>query len=249
MTEKFFLPLIKSDISASDIESLYDTGVLKNIFTSLMRAEILKNIDLTKEEKLEAVKNFSLNLKLSEKKMKILERKDPGLQNKIRNEAIIRRKTEIFYRDSFHKKAEKFFYENEFKFNQYIYSLLRNNDRNTIYELYYQVESRESSINELAKKYSIGNEKSRKGLIGPVSESDIHPKILNYLKSSGIGIISEPFQIANTWYIIQQEEFIQASFDKTTKNKISNHLFEEELELHYENFIKKHNINKFESNG
>ena len=117
MTDNFILPLIKSDISISDIESLNDAGILKVIYKNLMRAEILKNIDLTEEDKLIAVENFSLNLKLSEKHMKMLERKDPGLQKKIKNEAIIMRKTEILYRDSFHKKAEKFFYENEFKYN------------------------------------------------------------------------------------------------------------------------------------
>ena len=242
MADSIILPFIKTDISKSAIKNLNDLGILKLIFKNLFKAEILNNINLTEDEKLKAIKSYSKILKLSEEKLELLEKKDLGFKKRFKNEAIIREKIEILFRDSYIKKAETFFYENQSKFSKYIYSLIRNNDRNTIYESYYQVESGESSINELAKKYSIGNEKSKKGIIGPVAEADINPILLKFLQSSAIGIVSEPFQIANTWYIIQKEDFSEASFDKATKNSISNHLFEQELDLYYENFIKKHNI-------
>ena len=244
MTDSFFLPFIKTDILKSDIKNLNDLGILKLIFKNLLKAEIINDIILHDDEKLKVVKNFSKTLKLSEDNLELLEKKDPGFQKRFKNEAIKREKIEILYRDSYIKKAEIFFNENQSKFSKYIYSLIRNNDRTTIFELYYQVESGESSINDLAKKYSIGNEKSKKGIIGPVAERDINPKILEYLQSSASGIISEPFQIANTWYIIQKEEFIEAIFDKQTKKEISAFLFEEDLDLNFEKFIKKHNLNQ-----
>ena len=243
MTDSFFLPFIKTDILKSDIKNLNDLGILKLIFKNLFKAEILNNINLHEDEELKVVKDFSKTLKLSEHNLELLEKKDPGFQARFKNQAIIREKIEILYRDSYIKKAEIFFNENQSKFSKYIYSLIRNKDRNTIFELYYQVESGESSINELAKKYSYGNEKSKKGIIGPVAEADINPKILEYLQSSVSGIISEPFQIANTWYIIQKEEFIEAIFDNQTKKEISAFLFEKDLDLNFEKFIKKHNLN------
>ena len=243
MTDNYNLPFIKSDILNSDIWNLNDAGILKLIFKNLMKAEKYRKIHLNEDEKLKAVKSLSRKLNLTEKNLQILEKKDSGFQIRFKNEAIIREKTEILYRDSYLEKAEIYFKENQNKFNKYIYSLIRNNDRNIIQELYYQVESGESSINELAKKYSIGNEKLKKGIIGPVKESDINPKILERLQSSDMDFISEPFQIADTWYIIQKEGFIEANFDKQIKNEICAFLLEEDIDLEYEEFTKKLNVN------
>ena len=243
MTENYTLPFIKSDILNSDIWNLNDAGILKLIFKSLMKAEKYRKIHLNENAKLKAVKSLSTKMNLTEENLQILEKKDPGFQIRFKNEAIIREKTEVLYRDFYLEKAEIYFKENRYKFNKYIYSLIRNNDRNIIQELYYQVESGESSINELAKKYSIGNEKLKKGIIGPVKESDIHPKILEQLKSSDMDFISEPFQIADTWYIIQKESFIEADFDKQIKNEICAFLLEEDIDLEYEDFTKKLNVN------
>ena len=243
MTDNFTLPFMKSDILNSDIGNLNDAGILKVIFKNLMKAEKCRKIHLNEDEKLKAVKSLSTKLKLTEDNLQILEKKDPGFQIRFKNEAIIREKTEILYRDFYLQKAEIYFKENRYKFNKYIYSLIRNNDRNIIQELYYQVESGESSINELAKKYSIGNEKLKKGIIGPVKESDINPKILERLQSSDMDFISEPFQIADTWYIIQKEGFIEADFDKQIKNEICAFLLEEDIDTEYEDFTKTLNVN------
>ena len=243
MTDNFTLPFMKSDILNSDIGNLNDAGILKVIFKNLMKAEKCREIHLNEDEKLKAVKSLSTKLKLTEDNLQILEKKDPGFQIRFKNEAIIQEKTEILYRDVYLEKAEIYFKENRYKFNKYIYSLIRNNDRNIIQELYYQVESGESSINELAKKYSIGHEKLKKGIIGPVKESDINPKILERLQSSDLDFISEPFQIADTWYIIQKEGFIEADFDKQIKNEICAFLLEEDIEVEYEDFTKKLNVN------
>ena len=243
MTDNYNLPFIKSDILNSDICNLNDAGILKLIFKNLMKAEKYRKIHLNEDEKLKAVKSLKKKLNLTEENLQILEKKDPGFQIRFKNEAIIREKTEILYRDFYLEKAEIFFKENRYKFNKYIYSLIRNNDRNIIQELYYQVESGESSINELAKKYSIGNEKLKKGIIGPVKESDINPKILERLQSSDMEFISEPFQIADTRYIIQKEGFIEADFDKQIKNEICAFLLEEDIDLEYEDFTKKLNVN------
>ena len=243
MTDNYTLPFIKSDILNSDIWNLKDAGILKLIFKNLLKAEKFRKIHLNEDEKLKAVKSLSIKLNLTEENLQILEKKDPGFQIRFKNEAIIREKTEILYRDFYLEKAEIYFKENRYKFNKYIYSLIRNNDINIIQELYYQVESGESSINELAKKYSIGNEKLKKGIIGPVKESDINPKILERLQSSDMDFISEPFQIADTWYIIQKEGFIEADFDNQIKNEICAFLLEEDIDLEYEDFIKKLNVN------
>ena len=243
MTDNYTLPFIKSDILNSDIWNLKDAGILKLIFKNLLKAEKYRNIHLNEDEKLKALKSLLTKLNLKEENLQILEKKDPGFQKRFKNEAIIREKTEILYRDFYLEKAEIYFKENRYKFNKYIYSLIRNNDINIIQELYYQVESGESSINELAKKYSIGNEKLKKGIIGPVKESDINPKILERLQSSDMDFISEPFQIADTWYIIQKEGFIEAGFDKQIKNEICAFLLEEDIDLEYEDFTKKLNVN------
>ena len=48
-------------------------------------------------------------------------------------------------------------------YDQYFYSLLRTKNKKLIFELYYQIESNETSINNLSKKYSSGSEQVKIG--------------------------------------------------------------------------------------
>ena len=137
--------------------------------------------------------------------------------------------------DEFSSKAEKIFQiRKEYHFDQYYYSLLRNKNKNQIFEFYYQIESNESNINNLSKEYSSGSEKSKLGIIGPVNLVNINPEIAEILRFSKDSVINDPIEVNNEWYLIQREKFIPAIYNQYYENQICMELLEIELEKEYE---------------
>ena len=120
---------------------------------------------------------------------------------------------------------------------------MRNHNKNLIYELYYQIESKESSINELARKYSSGSEKHKLGVVGPISLKDVHPKISQILISKDEAQINEPIFINEQWYLIQKETYIPAKNNDYYQNIICLELFEKDLDLDFFKFISQNNLN------
>ena len=184
VTSEIYLPFFKTKFLKSDLSLLNEQGLLKEFIIKLIKAEIFRNIKLEEQEKLNEKKELLKTLNLSNSNLVKLEQKDSGFLERFEMELINKAKQKKFFISNYKLNAEKFFLSNKSRFDKYIYSLIRNSDRNIIFELYYQIESGESSINELAKEYSIGNEKNKKGLVGPVRESDIHFSILKNLKET-----------------------------------------------------------------
>ena len=114
--------------------------------------------------------------------------------------------------------------------NQYIYSLIQVKDQNLAQELYLKLESNESEFSTLAKEYSLGPEKYRNGIEGPILLSNINPKIKDILKSTDKGLVCEPFNINDTWIVIRLDEIIYAELNESMKKILSNELLELFLE-------------------
>jgi len=141
--------------------------------------------------------------------------------------------------DKFGKEAINIFnFRKKAYYDQYIYSLLRTKNKKLIFELYYQIEANETSINQLSKKYSSGSEKSKYGIIGPVNLQQVNSEIANILKFSSDSIINEPIEINNEWFLIQKETCIIAIYNNFYRNKICMELLEKDLEKEYFNLIK-----------
>ena len=63
-----------------------------------------------------------------------------------------------------------------------VYSLIRTSNHQLAKEIYFKIESEEESLEELAIKYSEGNEKYSRGIIGPVPITQGHPSLADKLR-------------------------------------------------------------------
>ena len=115
--------------------------------------------------------------------------------------------------------------------------MLRTKNKKLVFELYYQLEANETSINQLSKKYSSGSERLKLGIIGPINLKDVHYEIAKILKSSTDSIINEPIEINKEWFLIKRENFINVKFNDYYQNKICLELLENELDKEYFNLI------------
>ena len=128
--------------------------------------------------------------------------------------------------DNFGRKAEAHFLKRKDQLDQYIYSLIRLKDSDLAYELYLQIDEKESKLSDLSIKYSEGPEKNTNGKIGPSSIMNAHPILREKLKASSIGELIKPFKIESWWLIARLEDKMEVSFDDTMKAKMSIELFD-----------------------
>ena len=231
MPEHIQLPFLETKISLFDLKNLEKKGFLRAIFIELLKADKIRNVIpndlLINQTKRELYLKFDIE--------KIKNKKDNKFFiHNLKNEIFKLASLKKLSLEKFSYQAEKIFeIRKDYYYDQYFYSLLRNKNKRQIFEFYYQIESNESSINDLSKKYSSGSEKSKLGLIGPVNLININPEIAEILKSSKDSIINDPIEINNEWYLLKRENYIPAIYSEFYENKICMELLESELENEY----------------
>jgi len=231
MPEHIKLPFLETKISSFDLQNLEKKGFLRSIFIELLKADKIRNVIpndlLINQTKRELYLKFDIE--------KIKNKKDNKFFiHNLKNEIFKLASLKKLSLEKFSNQAEKIFeIRKDYHYDQYFYSLLRNENKNQIYEFYYQIESKESSINDLSKEHSSGSEKAKLGIIGPVNLININSEIAEILKISKNSIINDPIKINNEWYLIQRENFIPAKYSEYYENQICMELLEKEIEKEY----------------
>ena len=233
MPENRKLPFLDTKISLFDLQNLEKKGFFRTIFIELLKADKIKNVIPNELQINQTKQEFCLKYNFDQ------------IKNKKNNELFINDLNKEIFKlaslkklslDKFSSKAKKIFkIRKTYHYDQYFYSLLRNKNKSQIFEFYYQIESNESSINDLSKEHSSGSEKSKLGIIGPINLVNINPEIAKILKSSEDSIINNPIEINNEWYLIQRENFIPAIYSDYYENQICMELLEREFEIEYKN--------------
>lgn len=235
MVELIKLPFLETKVSLLDLKNLENKGSLKSIFIELLKAEKIKSIIPTENLIRETAGELILKNNIDQFSK---EKNDQYFMNLLNKEIIKIASLKKLSVDKFGKEAINIFNSRkEDYYDQYIYSLLRTKNKKLIFELYYQIEANETSINQLSKKYSSGSEKSKLGIIGPVNLKEVHSAIAKILKFSSDSIINEPIEINNEWFLIQRETLISAIYNDHYKNKICMELLNKELEKEYFNLV------------
>ena len=233
MPENCKLPFLDTKISLFDLQNLEKKGFFRTIYIELLKADKIKNV-------------IPNELQLNQTKQELcLKYNFDHIKNKKDNEFLFHDLNKEIFKlaslkklslDKFSSQAEKIFkIRKAYHYDQYFYSLLRNKNKSQIFEFYYQIESNESSINDLSKEHSSGSEKSKLGIIGPINLVNIDPEIAKILKSSKDSVINDPIKINNEWYLIQRENFVPAVYSEYYENQICMELLEREFEIEYKN--------------
>ena len=104
--------------------------------------------------------------------------------------------------------------------DQVVYSMLRLSDIGLAEELYLRLKNGESSISELAHKYSLGPEKYTKGIVGPMPLSKANEQIRAISNKENIGKLNKPIVIQNTIIISIVEHIIEATLTPEMEQKL-----------------------------
>ena len=124
-------------------------------------------------------------------------------------------------------KAEARFLARKDHLDQIVYSLLRVKDGFLAREMYLRIAEHEEDFNTIAAKYSEGQERFTRGVIGPVPLTQAHPVLADRLRTSKPGDLIEPFLVEGWWLVIRLERYAPARFEKETATKMARELFQE----------------------
>ena len=127
--------------------------------------------------------------------------------------------------EHFRHKAEAHFLSRKNQLDRVVYSLLRVKDLFLARELYLRIEAGEASFADLAAQYAEGPEKQTNGIVGPVPLTQAHPALAERLRTTGAGVLMEPFQIAEWWLVVRLESYTPASFDSAMALQMADELF------------------------
>ena len=216
-----------NSFSHENLDILRRKTFLKPLVKTMIRDSLLDEIKIDDDIFKNCSENFFKTRNINDKEKK----EDFLIQNLMDEDDLFRvsstqYKSNLFSLKLFGNKSEEYFQKRKLDLNQYVYSLIQVKDQNLAQELYLSLDSNECEFSTLASKYSLGPEKYKKGIEGPIALSQVNSKIQNILKSSEKGIINEPINLNGVWIILRIEEILYAEFSDQMKNFLSNELFE-----------------------
>ncbi len=106
------------------------------------------------------------------------------------------------------------------------YSILLVEDGAIAQELFFRVQSNETSFAELAVRYSQHETAQRGGLIGPMLVAEINPAIAGVLAQLHPGELSTLFQLDRGYGFMRLNERLKPELDETTHQTLLDELFE-----------------------
>ena len=116
-----------------------------------------------------------------------------------------------------HKKVNSHFLKRKESLDLYTYNIIRLENNDLAYELYFQLDEGESDFARLSSEYSIDKKLFPKGKAGPTSLNGTHPIIVENLRKA-LWRRFEPFKVERWWLIIKLIERNEACLDdKVTK--------------------------------
>ena len=221
---------IFNQVETRGIDFFENSNLLEKTVKELVTDKLIENISIDKKQEEDIYKKFLKENGLDqEEKFRDFLIKN-NFPKKIFFKRLIRSfKIQTYYINEFKTRAKEYFSKNKNFFDKVTYSLIRTSNHQLAKELYLQIEGGEKNIYDLSEKFSLGDEKFSKGIVGPIPLNQSHKLICQKLNSSKEGELLEPFQINNWWIILKIEKFVKIKFTSEIERSICNDLFEKRI--------------------
>ena len=218
---------LRRNISADGRTLLKNNNLLRPLVEQMVTTEAIQGCPVSEDDLEEARQDL-----LEQRGFESIEQWPELLQGLGRTEEevlarlqnVVRR--QHFIREQFSPKAEARFLERKNELDQVVYSLLRIENSFLARELYLQIESGESNFADLAKRYAEGPERNTNGIVGPVSLTQAHPRLVEKLRVAQPGVLLEPFRIADWWLVVRLERYSPATFTDEISDRMCQEMFD-----------------------
>jgi len=217
------------------LKYLQTAGKLQPMITDILREYILDrelqsrlDLDVPPASIEQAVVNFRLERNLSDPQafQQWLE------SNRMSYEAFHQQIVSGFKREKLklsvvQPQLEDYFQERKPALDAVVLSRISLNDYELAETLSSRLKEQDTRFEELAREYSITNERSFNGMMGAVGWSTLPDALKVVLQQTTAGQIVGPLEVEGGWCIFRVEQFLEASLDNLQlKQRLQNELFE-----------------------
>jgi parvulin-like peptidyl-prolyl isomerase len=126
-------------------------------------------------------------------------------------------------------QVEPFFLERRAALEQVVFSLIRLQQLHAAEELYLRLSDDGADFGELARGFSLGQERLSGGLIGPMAVGQLHPRIAAALGRLEPGQVHPPVDVEPYQLVLRLEHREPASLSDALRQQLLNELLEREL--------------------
>jgi parvulin-like peptidyl-prolyl isomerase len=132
---------------------------------------------------------------------------------------------------------DAYFLERLADLEQIVYGMIRMRNQGAAEELYLRLIDDEADFADLAKTYSLGDERFTHGLVGPMCISQPHPSIRQALSQLAVGDFAPPLRIEQWVLLLRMEHRRPAQLNEATRQQLLNELFEKDLQAALETLL------------
>ena len=210
------LKLIKTfkEIDKKTLKLLKESNLLRPLIQKIIIKNLTKDIKFTKSEINDEIGKFYDNNSINNgtELQKYLDYY--GItEEDLRYQVLLPKKILELSKQMFKNRIDAHFLKRKESLDKYTYNIIRLDNIDLAYELFFQLEEKESDFAKLSFEYSIDNNIFPNGIVGPRSLDGTHPNIAEVLRNSTPGILIEPIKIERWWLIIKLIERNQATLD------------------------------------
>ena len=222
---------ILKDVDKEVIDLLKKSNLLRPLIKNFLINDLIKDISLSKKEVNDEISNFydKNSINDNENLNKYIE--FYGItEEDLRHQILLPLKILKFSKNMFQNKVDSYFLKRKESLDKYTYNVLRLDNPDLAYELYFQLQEKESDFAKLSFEHSIDSNIFPNGIAGPTRLSGTHPKIVEILTTLTPGVLTEPFKVERWWLIISLIERNQATLDFQNSKLMLLELFDKYIE-------------------
>ena len=218
---------VRNKIKDIGVNFLENANLLENTAKELIINKLIDKITIGEKQFDEFFREYLKKHQINEEKQFISFLDKNNFSKKTLRRKLLRSiKIQKLCINEFKKQAKDYFLQNKNIFDKVSYTLIRTSNLQLAKELYLQIEGGEENIHDLAEKYSEGDEKLTRGIVGPIPLNQGHYLIRQKIGNSKEGELIEPFQIENWWIILKIEKLIKINYSNQIETSICRDLFE-----------------------
>jgi hypothetical protein len=140
--------------------------------------------------------------------------------------------------DRYGDKVEAYFLERRADLEQVVFRMIRLQQQGIAEELYLRLIDAEESFGDLASRYSLGDERYTRGLVGPLPLSQPHPTVRAVLASLTAGDFHPPFVVDQTILLVRLEHRLPARLDAALRQQLLRELLQPDLDATVETVLR-----------
>ena len=228
------------DISAATISKLNQTNFLRPFLKYLIIEELTKDLEVPKDILEKSFNNFCITNGLDNKaKVNNFLQKNYLTYQELINQITHPLKKNVYMLSEYGHLAENLYLKRKDDLDKIIFSQICVKDRNSAYDIYLKLESRESSFGEIKNLFKKNKELILNEKVGPINTSSLDPEMKEFLFQQTEDELQEPILIDDFWVILRLDKKIDTVFDDKIKLLMVTELFEDWIQNEIQDMVNK----------